>query len=172
MNNLLKRTAAGITAAGILFAGLTAVQSVPCEAPAGRSAKRALTASVCDTQPVSDRLDRLADGTLGESELDALCSEILAEAEQSRQTAAVPAYVKGNAELTARQSAHDDELRRRAAKVSILTGKIRSGAASEQDISELREILYPDAALYQSDATPSEAVPNTAPRMLCPPLRI
>lgn len=165
MNNLLKRTAAGITAAGILFAGLTAVQSVPCEAPAGRSAKRALTASVCDTQPVSDRLDRLADGTLGESELDALCSEILAEAEQSRQTAAVPAYVKGNAELTARQSAHDDELRRRAAKVSILTGKIRSGAASEQDISELREILYPDAALYQSDATPSEAVPNTAPHM-------
>ena len=161
MNNMLKRAAAFAAAAGIL---LTA-QPVPCVAPEGQSAKRVLTASVCETLPVSDRLDRLADGALGETELDTLCNEILAEAKKGSRTAAVPAYVKANAELSARQEAHDEELRKRAAKVSILTGKVRSGEADEQDIAELREILYPDAALYQSDATPSEAIPNTAPRM-------
>ena len=161
MNNLLKRAAACMAAAGILFTS----PAVHCEAPARQSEKRALPVSVRTEEPVTDRLDRLSGGTLGDAELDTLCNEILAEAEQSRQTAGTPAVVKGSAELTARQEAHDAELRKRAAKVSILTGKLRSGAASEQELAELREILYPDAALYQSDATPSEAVPNTAPRM-------
>ncbi|MCR5307190.1 MAG: transglutaminase-like domain-containing protein [Oscillospiraceae bacterium] len=162
MNNLLKRAAAFTAAAGILF---TAGFSVPCEAPANRAEKRELTASVCTAEPVSDRLERAADGTLGETELETLCKEILAEAEQGSRGAGTPACVQGNAELTARQAAHDAELRKRAAKVSILAGRLRSGEATEQELSELRGILYPDAALYQSDATPSEAVPNTAPPM-------
>lgn len=162
MNNLLKRAAAFTAAAGILFSALS---SAPCSAPDSPSPKRVLSASVCTQEPVADRLDRAADGTLGDTELDALCQEILAEAEQSSRASAVPAYVSGNAELTARQTAHDAELRKRAAKVSILTGKLRSGDATEQELTELREILYPDAALYQSDATPSEAVPNTVPAM-------
>lgn len=161
MNNLLKRAAAFAAAAGILFSALSAA---PCSAPDSLASPRRIpAASVCGQEPVTDRLDRAADGTLGDTELAALCQEIFAEAEQCSRAAAVPACVKGNAELTARQTAHDAELRKRAAKVSILTGKLRSGAATEQELTELREILSPDAALYQSDATPSEAVPNTAP---------